>query len=72
MVFVDEEGGGKGEVGVQGAGGGRGEEAGGEREAEGGVEAVGWGDGGCVSLREGVVAGREGEEGWVCEKAVGG
>jgi len=53
---------------------------GGEGEAEGGVEAGGWGESGCVELedrgfggwRERVVAGWEGEEGWVCERELSG
>ncbi len=53
---------------------------GGEGEAEGGVETGGWGESGCVELgdrgfggwRERVVAGWEGEEGWVCERELSG
>lgn len=46
LVFIWEEGGGKSEVGVEGAGGGGGEEVGGEIEAKGGVETYWGGEGG--------------------------
>lgn len=60
---------------MQGAGFRGWERVGGEGDAEGGVEAGGRGVSNCVGLkgrgfggwRERVVAGWEGEEGWVCE-----
>lgn len=57
LVAVDEEGGGEREVRVEGAGFIGGSYGGGKVDGEGGVEAGGGREGGCVGLRggEGVV-----------------
>ena len=66
LVFVGEEGGGEGEVGVEGAGLGWGWGGVGEGETESWVEACGVGEGGCEVGGSEVVAGGEGEECWFC------